>query len=75
MVLQYVLEMAKYKPHLSIFKGNIDLAIKLFPCKYQFVGALSNWDYSGATHSNITEKWVWQVNPDTYLYIPYYLFF
>lgn len=55
MVLEYILEIAKYKPHLSIFKGNIDLAVKLFPCKYQFIGALSNWYCQGATHSNINK--------------------
>lgn len=55
MVLQCILEIAKYKLHLSIFKGNIGLAVKLFPCKYQFIGTLSNRDCLGTTHSNITE--------------------
>lgn len=41
MVLQYILEIAKYKLHLSIFKGNTDLPVELFPCKYKLVGALS----------------------------------
>lgn len=37
LVLQYIVETAKYKPHLCILKGDIDLTIKLFTCKYGFV--------------------------------------
>lgn len=37
LVLQYIVETAKYKRHLSILKGNIDLTIKLVTCKYGFV--------------------------------------
>lgn len=41
MVLQYIVETAKYEPHLSILKENIDLTIKLFTCKYGFIIKLS----------------------------------
>lgn len=37
MVLQYIVETAKYKPHWSILKENTDLTIKLFTWKYGFI--------------------------------------
>lgn len=37
MVLQYIVETAKYKPHWSILKENPDLTIKLFTWKYGFI--------------------------------------
>lgn len=40
MVLQYIVETAKYKPHWSILKEDIDLMIKLFTWKYGFIAKL-----------------------------------